>query len=105
MERDINSLIVKLRSPYLIVHLVSLWFHRVQLEENAHGVPQMLDPTAIPLIYIANSLYASLEIRLEIAQKPSFFEGASKGEPREYGPKGVTVLFLDLLATFPPNLS
>ena len=27
------------------------------------------------------------------------------GEPREYGPKGGTVLFLDLLATFPPNLS
>ena len=27
------------------------------------------------------------------------------GEPREYGPKGGTVLFLDLLATFSPNLS
>ena len=27
------------------------------------------------------------------------------GEPREYGPKGVTVLFLYLLAIFSPNLS
>ena len=27
------------------------------------------------------------------------------GEPREYGPKGGTVLFLDLLANFSPNLS
>ena len=27
------------------------------------------------------------------------------GEPREYGPKGGTVLFLDLLAIFSPNLS
>ena len=27
------------------------------------------------------------------------------GEPREYGPKGDTVLFLDLIATSPPNLS
>ena len=66
MERDINSLIVKLRSPYLIVHLVSLWFHRVQLEENAHGVPQMLDPTAIPLIFPGESDDAPVH-RVDIA--------------------------------------
>ena len=50
-------------------------------------------------------MHPSLEIRLEVARKTSFFEGASMGEPREYGSKGGTVLFLDLLATFPPNLS
>ena len=52
-----------------------------------------------------NTLRPSLKIRLGKALKTSFFDGAIMGEPRDYGPKGGTVLFLYLLAIFSPNLS
>ena len=52
-----------------------------------------------------DTLRPSSKVRPGKALKTSFFDGAIMGEPREYGPKGGMVLFLDLLAIFSPNLS